>query len=403
VRGSWYSEVALPSYTVAKKQIPAGDAEEKGEHELTATFYVDNQTQNGKTITYYTDPSGRTRETVSEEGSTKTTVVNHYGGQGEALSWAAESEKWARNIPGIDGSLSAVEKSGEETKPVLQLHDLQGNVVATAAVSETETKVLSTYNSTEFGVPVNGTPSTKYSWLGASGIAAELPSSGATSQGGAGYVPQLGQALQTQGVVPPGAFPDGAYTGAPYTTHLLSAESIAQGLAFGAGAPEREAARQKAKQEEAERIAQAGICTIASCLTVPEPGEGGTEEGGEEGREELGSNEAGLGDPTICVATAFGPTRTKKHHHTLNIRGGYICGGEYADVIGVTVQLCVQEQVSNAWRNAKCRAVETFYGKPSKYFQFTYRCTAGVVYQTWLWLYGFGGVGVLTAAMRFSP
>jgi hypothetical protein len=135
---------------------------------------------------------------------------------------------------------------------VLQLHDLQGNVIATAGPSETETKLLSKYNSTEFGVPVNGTPPTKYSWLGASGVAPELASSGATSQGGTGYIPQLGERLQTQPVVSPGA-PNGLYI-APYQS-TQTPGGYAASAKFAAEEPAREAARQLAAEEEACRAA----------------------------------------------------------------------------------------------------------------------------------------------------
>ena len=73
-------------------KIPAADA---GEHEMTASFYVDNQIaiqkQNGETTSYTYDPAGRTEETVSE-GATKATVVNHYAEPGEAMSWAAKKK-----------------------------------------------------------------------------------------------------------------------------------------------------------------------------------------------------------------------------------------------------------------------------------------------------------------------
>ena len=59
--------------------------------------------------------------------------------------------KWTRNIPGIDGALDAIQTSGGT--PVLQLHDLQGNIVGTVGDSESETKLEHDYVSTEFGVP----------------------------------------------------------------------------------------------------------------------------------------------------------------------------------------------------------------------------------------------------------
>jgi hypothetical protein len=256
-------------------KVPAADA---GKAELTSTYYVDSQTasekQGEETIRYGYDPSGRTRETVSE-GPTKATVINHYAGPGEAVSWISEgSEKWTREIPGIDGTLSATQANGQAV--VLQLHDLQGNIVAEAAVSETETKLIKTYNSTEFGVPTTGSPP-KYSWLGAVGLATELPT-GATTSGGDGYVPQLGRALQTQGVVPPGAFPNGGYTGAPYTTSLEP--WVTQSIdTWGAGGTGREAARQaeaRKRQEEEEAAWRADHYVPPG--ETPEPGEGGTRE-----------------------------------------------------------------------------------------------------------------------------
>jgi tripartite motif-containing protein 71 len=257
-------------------KVPAADA---GKAELTSTYYLDNQTasqkQSEETISYGYDPAGRTREIVSE-GPTKSTVVNHYAGPSEAISWASEgTEKWTRNIPGIDGALTATQKNSEAA--VLQLHDLQGNIVATAAVSETETKLLTSYNSTEFGVPTNGTPPTKYSWIGAIGVTPELPT-GATTSGGDGYVPQLGRALQTESVVPPGAFANGAYTGAPYTTTLEPWVNQSIGN-WGAGGTVREAARQaaaKERQEEEEAIWRADHYIPPGVVPVPE--EGGAEE-----------------------------------------------------------------------------------------------------------------------------
>jgi tripartite motif-containing protein 71 len=256
-------------------KVPASDA---GEHEITATFYVDDQVasqkQNGETTHFSYDPAGRTEQSVSE-GTTNSTVTNHYAGPGEAISWTSEEEgkKWARNIPGIDGSLSAVEKGGETA--VLQLHDLEGNIVATAAKSETETKLLSTYNSTEFGVQVNGTPPTKYSWLGASGLATE-PSSGATASGGASYVPQLGAPLQTQPIEAPGKYANGSYSEAAYMTGI-SAQSEILGTDLANGAPEREASRQAAikkfQEEEEQRALE--LAELEASMNAPSPTEGG--------------------------------------------------------------------------------------------------------------------------------
>jgi DNA-binding beta-propeller fold protein YncE len=329
-------------------KVPAADA---GQHEIIASFYVDNQVasqkQNGQTSSYSYDPAGRTEKTVSE-GTSNSTVIDHYAGPGEAVSWTSEEEgkKWTRNVPGIDGSLCAVEKSGEAA--VLQLHDLQGNIVATASLSESETKLLTTYNSTEFGVQVNGTPPTKYSWLGASGLATE-PSSAATASGGSSYVPQLGAPLQTEPIASLGAYANGSYDGAVYSPSP-SAEDLAQAASYGAGAPAREAARLEAQSEEAEKRAAEGACNIASCTHVDGPGEGNcepgqcaTEEPGEEeeGGEEVigrftfeyGGNGAHAADVITCAEIeADHPHKSTHQPDTVNWEVRFQCTGVVLDV-----------------------------------------------------------------------
>jgi hypothetical protein len=61
-------------------------------------------------------------ETVSE-GRASSTVISHYAGPGSSPTWTSEgTEKWTRNIPGIDGALDAIQEGGKA--PILQLHDL---------------------------------------------------------------------------------------------------------------------------------------------------------------------------------------------------------------------------------------------------------------------------------------
>ena len=186
-------------------KLPPTDA---GGSELISEYYIDSQVfkqeQNGEKIEYKLDPEDRTRETISK-GSTASTVITHYDAGGGAVAWTGEgtgeTEKWTRNIPGIDGSLTATEAGEGKTgkPPVLLLHDLSGDAVAEAAISESETKLLKKYNSTEFGVPNGKEAPPKYAWLGADGVAGELPS-GVITQDGITYVPQTGLPLQTEGV-----------------------------------------------------------------------------------------------------------------------------------------------------------------------------------------------------------
>jgi YD repeat-containing protein len=195
-------------------KVPALDA---GGQAITSSFYVDNQTavqeQDEKNISYTYDPAGRAMIAMTKTKSSSSATISHYAGPGNALTWTCEEAgeckeeketKWTRNIPGIDGVLDAIQTNGGT--PVLELHDLQGNIVATAADNETETKLLTTHNNTEFGVPVGTAP--KYSWLGADGAESEL-GTGVITEAGASYVPQVARTLQTEQAIPPGAAPNG--------------------------------------------------------------------------------------------------------------------------------------------------------------------------------------------------
>ena len=219
-------------------KLPAADAEG---HELTSSFYVDNavatQTQNGVTNEYKLDPEGRTRELIS--GTTKT--VDHYDGPGEAVAWSESPEKWVRNIAGIDGTLLATQTNGET--PVLQLHDLQGDVVATIGDKAGETKLLSTYNSSEFGVPKAGKAPPKFAYLGAFGTETSF-SSGVITYGATSYVPQTGRPLQSESVQAPG-LPGGSGAGAAYTMQE-EAWNMQGAAREAAEAPGLEAAREQA-------------------------------------------------------------------------------------------------------------------------------------------------------------
>jgi streptogramin lyase len=225
-------------------KLPAADAEG---HELSSTFYVDNavatQAQNGVTNNYYLDPIGRIRETVTGGKAT----ITHYDASGETAAWTSEgSGKGTRSIAGIGGGLVATQTNSET--PVLQMHDLQGDAVATAALSSEATKVLSTYNSTEFGVPNAEKAPPKFAWLGAADIGSSL-ASGVITYGSTSYVPQVGRGLQSEQVEPPG-LPGGSGAGALYTAQEEPWNM--QGAArAGAEAPGLEAARERAALEAA--------------------------------------------------------------------------------------------------------------------------------------------------------
>jgi hypothetical protein len=127
--------------------------------------------------------------------------------------------------------------------------------VGTAGDNESETKMLTPYNSTEFGVPQAGTTPPKYAWLGAAGISTETSlGSGVATQSGASYVPQVARALQTAPVVPPGAFPNGS-SGTQFTAAPVAAGAIAGAQEIATQFWQKaEAERQKAREEEAAAV-----------------------------------------------------------------------------------------------------------------------------------------------------
>jgi RHS repeat-associated protein len=244
--------------------LPGSDA---GGGELTSGYYADDtlatQKQNGETNVYNLDPAGRTRETVSS-GTTNATVTSHYAGESDGPSWTVDSAgHWTRDISGL-GGLAALQTNGEA--PVLQLANLHGDIIATAALSETETKLLSSVDTTEYGVPTATSPP-KYSWLGADKRSTETPAV-TISMGARSYVPQTGRFLQTDpieggsvnaysyafGDPVNAADPSGESTGTPPPWAIEAGAEVAE-EAVERRAAEEAAARAAAEREIAEEEA----------------------------------------------------------------------------------------------------------------------------------------------------
>jgi RHS repeat-associated protein len=114
---------------------------------------------------------------------------------------------WSRIISGISGTLVAVEPS--TGKVTLQLADLHGDIVGSAADSEAETKLTPASEVTEFGVPRTSTTA-KYGWLGATKVTTEV-STGVVNMGARTYIPQLGR-FEQQDPDPGGSVNAYAYT-----------------------------------------------------------------------------------------------------------------------------------------------------------------------------------------------
>lgn len=181
-------------------KLPGVDA---GGKELTTSYFstdmVATQSQNGVTNTYELDGSLRQR-TRLQSGGLEGIEVFHYDGGSDAPAWTERGSTWSRNIVGIGGELVAIQDSASGV--TLQLTNLHGDVVATASPSPTETKLLATFSSDEFGNPTAGSAG-RFGWLGGKQRRTELPS-GVIQMGARSYVPALGRFL-TPDPVPGGS------------------------------------------------------------------------------------------------------------------------------------------------------------------------------------------------------
>jgi RHS repeat-associated protein len=161
---------------------------------LTTTYFgndmVATQSQNGVTNSFQLDATLRHRQRL-QAGGLEGTEIFHYVGAGDSPSWTQRGSAWTRSITGIGGELTAVQESGKEI--ALQLTNLHGDVVATAASDPTKTALLSTFRHDEFGVPISGEAG-RFGWLGGKQRRTELPS-GVIQMGARSYVPALGRFL----------------------------------------------------------------------------------------------------------------------------------------------------------------------------------------------------------------
>ncbi len=374
-------------------KLPAADA---GGSALTSEYYLDGQVykqeQGEQKIEYKLDPEERTLETISTGKPVDSTVISHYDGSSGALAWAGEGtgekEKWTRNIPGLGGALTATQKGEGKTggAVVLLLHDLKGDVIGEAALSETETKLLKTYNSTEFGVPNGKEAPPKYAWLGSAGVAGELPS-GVITQDGVTYVPQTGRPLQTEGVSLPA--PENEDTPFTRTIEAWVGSKVGEGVARELAAAEQE----RRNREIAEQPPGA--------IPVPESGEesgGGVEEGGGGGGGGGGCSGTGacaaINHDLCKMIVRFG----EPFGNELWAVANYKCTKKVA---GFEVQVCIFEEY-NGTSEVACNHSNGKRGRGQAWADtkenaaYLYRvfCSTGVNYRAWSWgrVYGMGAL-----------
>jgi len=139
---------------------------------LTLGYFANDmaatQTQGTWTMTYGLDPlQNRITTATATNGTVTSTTVNDYADNGDSPAWSSVNGSWTRDVTGPGGMLDAtVAQSGTVT---LQLTNLQGSEVATAADATTDTGIdTNSYASyDEYGKPISPAASTAiYGWEG---------------------------------------------------------------------------------------------------------------------------------------------------------------------------------------------------------------------------------------------
>jgi RHS repeat-associated protein len=300
-------------------KLSAGNA---GGYELSSAFYADetlaSQTQNGQTIGYYLDPSGRDRQIIST-GTTNSTVTYHYAGEGNAPAWTEDTAgKWTRNVYGFEG-LVATQNGGESA--VLQIQDLKGNIVGTASLSETATGLISKGDTTEYGVPRTSSPP-KYSWQGAAALRTELPS-GVIAMGARSYVPEISRFLQPDPIEGGSAneysytYGDPINTADPSGEYTVATPSWVSGFFDEQAEIATEAAIQKAAEEQAaleeaeEKAQEAAEAEVEAAQEAAEAASGAYTGSGKKGKK----GKAGKINPSVAMYHDGGGPNSKPKYH----------------------------------------------------------------------------------------
>ncbi|MFD5681003.1 DNRLRE domain-containing protein [Streptomyces bacillaris] len=156
-----------------------------------------SETVGGLRRTWDLDGIGRTAvattQTLGEGGAWTTTgtVTQHYGDESSAPDWEEHSDGTrTRFVNDIAGALGATTSGGDV---VLQLTNLRGDVSVRLDLADLSRSAVQRYD--EFGVPLGGTGTTRYGWMGASQVSSDTLSGLVLTEARV-YEPGTGRFLQ---------------------------------------------------------------------------------------------------------------------------------------------------------------------------------------------------------------
>lgn len=168
---------------------------------LTTSYFstdmVASQTQDGVTNTFQLDAALRQRQRI-QGGGFEGVEVFHYTSGSDTPSWTQLGSDWNRNVFGIGGGISAIQRSSSGT--LLQLSNLHGDIVATASLSVAASGPVDTFDYDEFGMPKQeDTP--QIGWLGGKGVGTEFSATGIIQMGARSYVPAIGRFISADPIL----------------------------------------------------------------------------------------------------------------------------------------------------------------------------------------------------------
>lgn len=162
ITGTGYSYDSLGRTTaMPATNSPSGYATTLGYY---TNDLVNTITSNGTTLTYNLDPNRRAHTFSSSADSQ--THTNHYSGDGDSPAWTSENTagtNWTRNLSAFGGMAATMNQAGTIA---LQFTNVHGDVIGTAATTDTTWTYAALSATDEYGRSSVGGAGSRYDYVG---------------------------------------------------------------------------------------------------------------------------------------------------------------------------------------------------------------------------------------------